>query len=55
MVSRAKDKLGDVLDVLGVREHVDGLYAAHLITVGEEADVASLRGRIAADVDDSTG
>ena len=52
---RPEDELGDVFDVLCVREHVDGLDASHLVFPGEEADVAGLCGGVAADVDDASG
>ena len=45
-------QLGDVFDVLGVGEHVDGLDASDLIAFAEELQVAGLGGGVAADVDD---
>ena len=52
---RPEDELGDVFDVLCVREHVDGLDASHLVFPGKEADVAGLCGGVAADVYDASG
>ena len=43
------------LDVVGVREHVDGRYVRQLVAaVGEEAEVAGEGGGIAGDVDDAS-
>ena len=53
--SGAKDEFGDVFYVLCVRKHIDGLYAAHLVAGGQEADVAGLCGGVAADVYDASG
>ena len=43
----------DVLDVLCVREHIDGLDALHLVVFAEQLKVASLCGRVATDIDDA--
>ena len=53
--SGEEGEFGDVFDMLGVGEHVDGLDAAEAVFGGEEADVACLRGGVAADVDDAPG
>ncbi len=50
--SASQDELGDVLHVLGVGEHVDGLDSAHVVSLGQQAKVAGLGGGVAADVDD---
>ena len=47
--------MDNVLDVLGMREHVDRLNASNLILLIEQLQVTCLRGRIAADIDDTLG
>ncbi len=53
--SAAQHQFGDVLHVLGVGEHVDGLDAPHVVALGQQAQVARLGGGVAADVDDLAG
>ncbi len=50
-----EDEFGDIFDVLGVREHVDGLDAAHAVAGGEHLQVARLGGGVAAYVYDFAG
>ncbi len=45
-------QLGNVLHMLGVGEHVDGLYSGHSIFRCKHFKVTCLGGRVAADVDD---
>lgn len=39
--------------MLGMGEHVYGLNGHYVVTFGENREIASLRGRVAADIDDS--
>ena len=50
-----EDEFGDIFDVLGVREHVDGLDASHAVAGGEHLQVARLGSGVAAYVNDFAG
>lgn len=45
-----EDELGDVLHMLGVGEHIDGLDASHTVFGREHIEVARLSGGVAADI-----
>ena len=48
-------KRADVLDVLGMREHIYGLYCGDGVFAAEDGQVAGLGRGIAADIDDAAG